>query len=465
MASMQEALPSLKQEIAIWDDLEGMLVASLPVKFRMPDIERGLWIDSSPTDVKGKKPFGDRDQLMPQVPHQTYNQTYMSPTLAPPHCAMQEPEPIVLDEIHEIGRVTLGHQMPTPFRLVPEVALVQTTTVAPLTFPHYSAQTPFVLIPNVEKVRTLYVDDARIPDIQYVIRGGRVSTQPRISIRSLLASSITHRDALIQALSQIRVETTTTPEGLIHMVMVGRAICIVFFNDDLPPEGLGHTCPLYISIDCLGLQVPYVLLDNGSVLNVCPLAIAIALGYAPSDFGPSTQTVRAYDSTQRKVLRIPTSFNLLLGRPWIHRARVIPSFLHQKVKFIHDGQVVTVQYVVDMFISSKPVLQISHSDDDLFLIGFTFDELDDSGKERAIYYLKVHQMEHCCRSPASLPFSDGRAIDDDFPYEDVADVTSLSGWRMYFDGAANHSRYGIGVLLISPHGDHIPRSVCLAFLD
>ena len=33
------------------------------------------------------------------------------------------------------------------------------------------------------------------------------------------------------------------------------------------------------------------------------------------------------------------------------------------------------QYVVDMFISSKPVLQISHSDDDLFLTGFTFDEV------------------------------------------------------------------------------------------
>ncbi|RVW53020.1 Retrovirus-related Pol polyprotein from transposon 17.6 [Vitis vinifera] len=57
---------------------------------------------------------------------------------------------------------------------------------------------------------------------------------------------------------------------------------------------------------------------------------------------------------------------------------------------------------------------------------------------------------------ASLPVSDARAIDDDFPDEDVAAATSLSGWRMYFDGAANHSGYGIGVLLISPHGDHIP---------
>lgn len=34
---------------------------------------------------------------------------------------------------------------------------------------------------------------------------------------------------------------------------------------------------------------------------------------------------------------------------------------------------------------------------------------------------------------------------------------------MYFDGAANHSGFGINVFLISPHGDHIPRVVSLAF--
>ena len=36
---------------------------------------------------------------------------------------------------------------------------------------------------------------------------------------------------------------------------------------------------------------------------------------------------------------------------------------------------------------------------------------------------------------------------------------------MYFDGETNHSGYGIGVLLTSPHGDHIPRSVRFAFSD
>ena len=66
--------------------------------------------------------------------------------------------------------------------------------------------------------------------------------------------------------------------------------------------------------------------------------------------GPTTSV------TLLQVLRIPTFFNLLLGRPWIHRARSIPSSLHQKVKFIHDGQVITVQSVGDMFISTEPVL-------------------------------------------------------------------------------------------------------------
>ena len=80
-------------------------------------------------------------------------------------------------------------------------------------------------------------------------------------------------------------------------------------------------------------------------------------------------------STLFQVLRIPTSFNLLLGRPWIHRVGAIPSSFHQKVKFIYDGQVIMVQSTKDMFGSSEPVLQISHSEEDLFLTGFNFIEI------------------------------------------------------------------------------------------
>ena len=83
-------------------------------------------------------------------------------------------ELIVSDEIYEIGRVTLGPRISTPFRLVPEAALLQTTIVEPLTFPHYRVQMSFVLIPDVDEVQTPYIDDVHTSDVQYVIRGARV---------------------------------------------------------------------------------------------------------------------------------------------------------------------------------------------------------------------------------------------------------------------------------------------------
>ena len=105
---------------------------------------------------------------------------------------------------------------------------------------------------------------------------------------------------------------TTSLEGLIHMLTTGRAKCIVFSEDDLPLEGSDNTRPLHISVGCLGRHVPYVLLENGSTLNVCPLATTIALGYGPTDFEPSTQTVRAYDSTRREVMGTLT-LELMIG--------------------------------------------------------------------------------------------------------------------------------------------------------
>ena len=62
------------------------------------------------------------------------------------------------------------------------------------------------------------------------------TTQARIFIWSLLASSSTHIDALVKALSQTRIETSTTPEGLIHILTADRATCIVFSDDNLPLE-------------------------------------------------------------------------------------------------------------------------------------------------------------------------------------------------------------------------------------
>ena len=167
------------------------------------------------------------------------------------------------------------------------------------------------------------------------------TTQARISIWSLLASSSAYRDALVKALNQIRFDTANTLEGLIHLLIADRATCNVFSDDDLPPKGSNHVRPLYIEIACLGRRVLSVLINNDTTSNVCPLVTNITLGFSIVDFRPSTQTVRAYDGTQRpimgtlnayvmiepvrysilfQVLRIQSSFNLLLGGCWIHKA-------------------------------------------------------------------------------------------------------------------------------------------------
>ena len=75
------------------------------------------------------------------------------------------------------------------------------------------------------------------------------------------------------------------------MLTTDRATCIVFSIDDLPPKGFDHTLPFYIFVGCFGYRVPFLLLDNGSTLNVCPIATVVALGFGPLDFESSSKTV------------------------------------------------------------------------------------------------------------------------------------------------------------------------------
>ncbi|RVW67495.1 hypothetical protein CK203_063108 [Vitis vinifera] len=255
----------------------------------------------------------------------------------------------------------------------------------PVTCPHHACSpstsrwpqmpAPFHLVPEGGvSVQVPRVDDSQTLDVQYILQGGRVmrqtpptATRPveaRISIWSLLASSSTHRDALIRALIQIRVETTTSPEGLVHMMMAGRATCIVFSDDNLPPEGwVTRVHFIYLSV----VRPPSPIRPSGQWLDPermssCP---AIALGYAPSDFGPSTQTIRAYDSTRREVM------GTLEIKLLISPATFVAVF--QVLRILTSC--VVVQSVGDVFILAEPVLEISHADDDIFLTGFTFDEV------------------------------------------------------------------------------------------
>ena len=44
-----------------------------------------------------------------------------------------------------------------------------------------------------------------------------------------------------------------------------------------------------------------------------------------------------------KVMNIHPSYSMLLGRPWIHATGAIPSSLHQCLKYIMNGMLVTIK--------------------------------------------------------------------------------------------------------------------------
>ena len=85
-----------------------------------------------------------------------------------------------------------------------------------------------------------------------------------------------------------------------------------------------------------------------------------------------------------------------------------------------------------------------------------------SGIQFEVCGKKNHQREYrikflCRENP--VEGEDGK---EDFPNKDILDI-KLGAWRMYFNGAVIQYGNGIGVLLITLEGSHIPLAVKLNF--
>ncbi|XP_070007817.1 uncharacterized protein [Nicotiana sylvestris] len=66
------------------------------------------------------------------------------------------------------------------------------------------------------------------------------------------------------------------------------------------------------------------------------------------------------------VLDMDTSYNFLLGRPWIHAAGVVPSTLHQMVKFEYEDQEIVVQGEDDQLIYRDPESRTEYDEEEAF---------------------------------------------------------------------------------------------------
>ena len=169
--------------------------------------------------------------------------------------------------------------------------------------------------------------------------------------------SIEHRQLVLNELSKIQISSSTSPNDLVEMLTTEPACMTIAFDDeDLPECGPSHAKALFISIDFNDKVVPMSLVDNGSALNICPWRTLERVGIAKSLLTPSNLCVRGFDSSRREimgnlktmikvagvsfevdfcVIDMQPSYNLILGRPWLHQARAVASSLHQKLHFKH----------------------------------------------------------------------------------------------------------------------------------
>ncbi|KAA3468856.1 hypothetical protein EPI10_014704 [Gossypium australe] len=217
---------------------------------------------------------------------------------------------------------------------------------------------------------------------EYIVVEQLYKQPARISVLALLLSSETHRNALTKVLNETYVTKDIFVNKLDRLVNNITADNFIFFNDDeIPPRGRGSTKALHITTRCKGYTLPRVLIDNGFALNVLPLSTLNRLPLDSSHMKPCQNMVRIFDGTERRVMGrieiplligpntyevdflvmdIKPSYNYLLGRPWIHSARAVPSTLHQNLKLVTEGRLVTINAEEDIIAavtSNAPYLE------------------------------------------------------------------------------------------------------------
>ncbi|XP_017428789.2 uncharacterized protein LOC108336853 [Vigna angularis] len=195
----------------------------------------------------------------------------------------------------------------------------------------------------------------------------------RISLLELLMHSASHRKLLMKILSEAHVEqgiSLNKFEGIVGNIVANNYL--TFIDEEIPVEGRGHNKALHVFVKCLDHVIARVLVDNGSSLNFMPKATFEKLPSDGMHMKPSSMIVRAFDGSKREVTgevellvqvgpcvfqvtfqvmdNLP-AYSCLLGRPWIHSAGVVPSTLHQKLKYVMGDKLVIVAGEEDFLVS------------------------------------------------------------------------------------------------------------------
>ena len=124
---------------------------------------------------------------------------------------------------------------------------------------------------------------------------------------------------------------------------------ITFSNEDMEVGYSDHRRPLYVATSINQILINRALVDTGALVNLIPLSTLQATGIPKSKIQGCPMEVTRFggrgkytaehiqlwlkvgpiDSLARfHMVKTEVSYHILLGRPWLHKHRLIPSTYH-----------------------------------------------------------------------------------------------------------------------------------------
>lgn len=197
------------------------------------------------------------------------------------------------------------------------------------------------------------------PKVDYNVLAHLRKLPAKLSIYDALMLSKEMRESLVRALLDPEVclaqlELTFSDSAL----YLGNFPKITFTDEDLLLGTAEHNRPLDISVNVGRFKLSRVLVDPGASVNIMNLRVLAHLEIDVRQLSSDKMMLRGFNEQGERalgsitlLLRIgdfqteakfniidsETSFNALLGRPWLHEHRMVPSSLHQCIKYWRDG--------------------------------------------------------------------------------------------------------------------------------
>ncbi|XP_070018299.1 uncharacterized protein [Nicotiana sylvestris] len=158
-----------------------------------------------------------------------------------------------------------------------------------------------------------------------------------ISVIKLSRANNEHRRALMKILNEAHVPDKISENYLEKTAnKIFEVNKVTFSDDEFPVEGTEHNSALYLTVKCKDSMVTWVLVDNGSSANICPLSTLNKLKVDDERIHKNNICVRGFDgggkdsigdivleltigpvefNMEFQMLDVAVSYNLLLGRP------------------------------------------------------------------------------------------------------------------------------------------------------